>query len=73
MKKLMIKMYTHESMSPCIVLVLFLAKKYVTQRNCINYHENNNITLKYRYYILKFNDMLDEMMTNRYIHESMSP
>lgn len=56
----MMKGYTCESMSSCVVPMLVMPKNDGTWRMCIDCCTVNNIMLKYRYLIPRLDDMLDE-------------
>ena len=61
-EKLMSKGYIRENISSCIVsMLLFAIKKKGTLRICVDCHVVNNIIVKYRYLILRLDDILDEL------------
>ena len=59
--KLIEKRYIHEILSSCVVLVLLVPKNDRTWRMCVNCRAINNIIVKYRHLIPRFDDILDEL------------
>ncbi|RDY06697.1 hypothetical protein CR513_09281, partial [Mucuna pruriens] len=53
--------WARESKSPCVVLVILVLKKDKCWRMCIDYHPINAITIRYRYLIPRWDDLLDEL------------
>lgn len=53
--------YVRENISPCAILMLLVPKKDETLRICFDCKAINNIMVKYRYLILRLDDMLDEL------------
>ena len=61
MEELLDQGYIKECMSPWAILVLLVPKKNGLWWMCIDYKEVNNITIKYRHPIPRFDDMWNEL------------
>ena len=60
-QELLDKGWIQKSLSLCAMPVLLVPKKDDKWRMCCDCHAVNNITIKYRHPILRFNDMFDEL------------
>jgi hypothetical protein len=59
--ELQAKGFIRSSSSPWGAPVLFVEKKDVTQRMCVDYHSLNEVTIKNKYPLLRIKDLFDQM------------
>jgi len=59
------KRMVRESLSPCVVLALFVLKKDGSMRMCLDSWAINKITIKYRHHIPVLEDILHKLYGSR--------
>jgi hypothetical protein len=60
-KELLEKGFIHPSSSPWGAPMIFVLKKYGTQRLCVDYHALNEVTVKNKYPLPRINDLFDQL------------
>jgi hypothetical protein len=61
LKEMMDKGYIRPSVSPCGAPVLFVKKKDITLRLCIDYRQLNKVTIKNKYPLPRIDDLFDQL------------
>lgn len=59
--KITVEKLITKSLSPYVVHVLLVPKKNSSRRICVDGHVINKIKIKYRFLILRLEDMLDKL------------
>jgi hypothetical protein len=60
-KELLEKGFIYPSSSPLGAPVILVAKKYGTQRLCVDYHALNEVTIKNKYPLIRIDDLFDQL------------
>jgi hypothetical protein len=60
-KELLEKGFIHPSSSPWGAPVIFVLKKDGTQRLCVDYHAQNEVTIKNKYSLPRIDDLFDQL------------
>jgi hypothetical protein len=55
------KGFIHPSSSPWGAPMIFVDKKYGTQRMCVDYRSLNEVTIKNKYLLLRIDDLFDQL------------